>query len=112
MRPPNRFAGLAFRGGAALLVLAIGYAVAFRRANQQVDGFCARVTRDTAVADLPAIARELHVKLQGPDVLADAGGSRVVAAVVNPLTLGDYGCTIDAPPLDGRVAGTRLGYRR
>ncbi len=99
--------GLAGRIGLALVILVIIYVVAFKRASQQVDAFCGRVSTDTSVAALPDIARELGVKLVGPAMV----GGRVSALVVNPFTMGDYGCQIGASALDGKVETKTLGYR-
>lgn len=99
--------GLAGRIGLALIVLVLVYVVAFKRASQQVDAFCARASVGTPVAALPDIARELGVKLRGPEVV----GGRVSALVVNPLTMGDYGCEIGASALGGKVESRILGYR-
>ncbi len=102
--------GLAGRIGLVLIVGVIAYVVAFKRASQQVDNFCARVSTDTSVAALPDIARELGVKLQGPELAGADGGPRVAASVANPFTMGDYACRIGASALSGKVESKSLGY--
>jgi len=100
--------GLFGRIGLLLLVGVAVYVVAFMRASRQVDAFCGRVSTDTDVAALQDVARELGVKLQGPEVVR--GGS-VSAIVVNPFTLGDYACEIGASSMTGKVESRKLGYR-
>ena len=110
MTPPSRLRQAMFKGGVILLLLATGYGLAFRHAGHQVDAFCARVPTGTPVEALPGIAREVGVKLVGPQVVVRDGSTRVFAAVVNPLTMGDYACTITAASMTGKVEATRLGY--
>ncbi len=110
MTPPSRIRQAMFKGGVILLLLSTGFGLAFRHAGHQVDAFCARVTTETPVAALPEIAKELGVKLIGPQVVSLNGASRVSAAVVNPMTMGDYGCSIDASSMTGMVEAKQLGY--
>jgi hypothetical protein len=110
MTPPSRLRHAMFKGGVILLLLVTGYGLAFRHAGHQVDAFCARVTTETPVDALPRIAREVGVKLVGPQMLVRDGASRVFAAVVNPMTMGDYGCVIDAASMTGKVQSKQLGY--
>jgi hypothetical protein len=105
-------AGLLARIGLFLLVLVVAYGVAFVRASRQVDAFCGRVSTDTNVAALPDIARELGVKLQGPEVGGGEGMPRVAASVANPFTMGDYACEIGASSMTGKVETRKLGYRQ
>ena len=109
-RPPAPFRRFMFKVGVMLLLLVTLYALMFYKSLRQVDAFCARVSTDTDVSALPQIAKELGVKLDGP-LVVDGGGSRVSAAVVSPMTMGDYGCRIDASSLTGKVEGRKLGYR-
>jgi hypothetical protein len=99
------------RVGLLLIVLVVAYVVAFKRASHQVDAFCGRVSTDTNVAALAGIARELGVKLHGPEVVDGGSVPRVVATVVNPFTMGDYACEIGASTMIGKVETKTLGYR-
>ena len=110
MTPPGRLRQALFKGGMILLLLATGYGLAFRHAGHQVDAFCARVTTETPVEALPGIAKEVGVKLIGPQLRVRDGTAHVFAAVVNPMTMGDYACSIDASSLTGKVEAKRLGY--
>jgi hypothetical protein len=101
---------LAGRIGLLLVACVLAYVVAFKRASRQVDVFCGRVSTDTSVAALPDIAREVGVKLQGPEFGAGEGAPRVAATVVNPFTMGDYACRIGASSMTGRVETKSLGY--
>jgi hypothetical protein len=96
------------RIGLFLIVLVVVYVIAFKRAGHQVDAFCGRVSTATNVATLPDIAREIGVKLQGPEVVR---GGAVSAIVVNPFTMGDYACEIGASAMTGKVESIKLGYR-
>jgi hypothetical protein len=107
----KNYARVSLKVGIILLLLVVTYAVAFQRSIHQVDAFCARVSTDTEVAELPRIAQSLGVKLQGPSVTTDSGGSHVFAAVVSAFTMGDYGCTMRAATMSGKVESKRLGYR-
>ncbi len=100
---------LAGRIGLLLLVLVIAYVVAFKRAGQQVDAFCGRVSTATDVSALPGIARDLGVKLHGPAFLEGHDGP-VSAVVANPFTMGDYTCVLRASSMTGKVEGKSLGY--
>ena len=105
-------ASLLARVGLFLLVLVVAYAVAFVRASRQVDAFCGRVSTDTNVVALADIARELGVKLHGPELVGAEGVPRVSAIAANPFTMGDYACEIGASSMTGKVETTKLGYRQ
>jgi hypothetical protein len=109
--PPSRIRQAMFKGGVILLLLVTGYGLAFRHAGHQVDAFCARVGTETPFAALPGIAKELGVKLIGPTLMDRNGAPGVSAVVVNPMTLGDYGCRVDASSMSGKVTAKALGYR-
>jgi hypothetical protein len=99
-----------FKAGVVLLLLVTLYALMFYKSLRQVDAFCSRVSTNTDVSALPQIANDLGVKLVGP-LVRDAGASRVFATVVSPMTMGDYGCDVQASSLSGKVERKTLGYR-
>jgi hypothetical protein len=108
----RNLASLLARVGLLLLVLVVAYVVAFVRANRQVDAFCGRVSTGTNVVALADVARELGVKLQGPEAVGGEGVPRVAASVANPFTMGDYACEIGASSMTGKVESKKLGYRQ
>ena len=105
--PQTAFRRTLFRLGMLFLGVLVVYLLAFVRSMHQVDAFCARVTTDTDVGELPAIARAVGgVRLSGPTMV----DGRVRAAVANPMTMDDYACTVGAASMSGKVETKRLGY--
>ena len=93
--------------GALVLLLGV-YGFSFRASIQRVDAFCASVDEKANVADLPALAKKIGVRLHGPREGHDETGRYFYALVASPFALGEYACLVRGDS-EGRVVSKRLG---
>ena len=98
--------------GYAVLVVALvcgGFLLSARQSSKKIRAFCDSVTTSTKISDLPMLAGQKGVKLEGPREMMGPQGKYVSAIAPNPYTIGEFACRIRGTTLAGNVTSKKLG---
>jgi len=98
--------------GYAFLVVALicgGFLLSARQSTKRIRAFCDSVTTSTKISDLPILAGQQGVKLEGPYEMMGPQGKYVSASAPNPYTIGEFACRIRGATLAGTVTSKKLG---
>ncbi len=94
---------------AFVLLVCGGVFLSARQSTKRIRAFCEIVNTSTKVADLPALAGQQGVKLEGPVESFGPQGKFVAASAANPFTMGEFACRIRGTSMAGYVTSKRLG---
>jgi hypothetical protein len=86
-----------------------GFFLSSRQSTKRIRAFCESVTTSTKIADLPLLASQQGVKLDGPREGMGPQGKFVSASASNPYTMGEFACRIRGTTMAGYVTSKKLG---